>query len=256
VQQFPPASTAGNFYYKAVARVGPKLVSIFDGKTEYTLGTTISHPEVLLNPSVQFPPGYYLYSTPEDALNANVPTSAALFVAPRIIIKCIAWGPVVVPASIRLGSGTVVMAHVRPVEVIPLPLGAKNHLFTRKELTEIKLAHAHKLASPFDASSARNARPLERSPADRDALTQTVLSMESTLRDAARRHMAERTTLTPGFQHLINRSQISGIRRYVLNHTFDHSVLQPPVQQTPVTAETADKDAFIFDEYGQSVKLE
>jgi len=33
-------------------------------------------------------------------------------------------------------------------------------------------------------------------------------------------------------------------------------VLQPPVQQTPVTAETADKDAFIFDEYGQSVKLE
>ncbi len=43
--RYPPVTAAGKFYYKAVARVGTKLMSIYDGVTEYKLNCSMKHPE-------------------------------------------------------------------------------------------------------------------------------------------------------------------------------------------------------------------
>jgi len=226
---FPPPNCAGQVYYKVVARVGPKLISIWDGKTEYQVGVTMRHPPVLMNPKVSAPPGYYLYASAEEALHADIPKTAALFVAPRIILKCLAWEQLPTP-PLRSMQGSIIMRYVRPIEVMPLPFGAKNTNFTDSQLLRIKLKHAYDLAPAFVTDEMRNRHPYTTTTEDSRRLSKSIQTMQAHL-DKERRGQLESQTLTEGLEKLADQSTLTALRRYVRNHTDDHSVLTPPVDE-------------------------
>ena len=76
------------YYYKVVAKTLGRLLSIYDGKTEYILGSTL-HEKVQPNHKG----GYYVYASLEEAIFADVPfKKGGLYIAPRTIIKCMCWG--------------------------------------------------------------------------------------------------------------------------------------------------------------------
>ncbi len=122
------------------------------------------------------PYGYFFYATVDEALQAGFPTSSALYVAPRAILKCMAWGEIPVPSTGNHAK-SLVFTQVRPVEVLDVPLGAKNVQFSRRELTGIKLACARQIFPPFTAATGRNSMPLHRSSADERALSHNVVLM-------------------------------------------------------------------------------
>lgn len=98
--------------YKQVARVGGRLVSIFDGTTEYVLGHVHQHPTGV-------PGGYYAYDTFDEAANARVPATSALRIAPRVVLACRAWG-----ARYRHPrTGKTAYEFLEPLEVLNMPLG-------------------------------------------------------------------------------------------------------------------------------------
>ena len=78
-------------FYKVVAAVGTKLVSIFDGTTEYHLGRIRLAPRGAC--------GYapldccsFVWPTPQQAVNAAFPASAKALHAPRVLAKVTCWG--------------------------------------------------------------------------------------------------------------------------------------------------------------------
>ena len=109
-------------------------------------------------------------------MSARVPSYSALYVSPRIVIKCIAWNDLPVPADAGFGR-SIVCTRVRPIDVIPIPLGAKNTRLTMRQLTSIKLDCARQIYPDFTASHAHNGRPLQRSPADEKALRRNIVQM-------------------------------------------------------------------------------
>lgn len=279
--EFPPASEAGRYYFKAVARVGPRLVSIFDGKTEYIFGSTLAHrdipnaklyvwstpfytkeksPSILLKDPIlslllfynvttiyqcfssveslyiasillypfiltlSSPPGYYVCNSPEEAVTAAIPKTAALYVAPRIIIKCLAWGQITYhpvpgsqPPKNMIGKNTLVFTRIRPLEVIPIPLGAKNTKFSQRELTGIKLQYAREISPPFSATAGRNARPFQRSETDQRALRQNIVVMVGCL--------AVRIAFAPLLPLFLSHLQIIDIHK----QSFLHSLSRCPI---------------------------
>lgn len=86
----PPKTAArlGGEFFKAVARTDDgRLVSIYDGETEYTIGETL-----VQRVGKAHGGGYYVRRTPEGALQADVPPSSALLDAERVVVKVRAEG--------------------------------------------------------------------------------------------------------------------------------------------------------------------
>lgn len=73
--------------YKVVALVDGHLLSIFDGATEYVIGT---RRDQLVLPGRGG--GFYVYRTAEEALRAEFPKRSRLLRAPRALLRCRAHG--------------------------------------------------------------------------------------------------------------------------------------------------------------------
>jgi len=101
-------SREGGIYYKAVAVVDGKFLSIYDGETEYKLG------EMLRQPARQsHGGGYYVYRTIDEAREAAVPGNSKLKDAPRAIIKLECGGN-----YCKYDNGKISFSTVTPVEVV------------------------------------------------------------------------------------------------------------------------------------------
>ena len=106
-----------DFYYKLVAKVGGKYFSIYDGKTEYAVGRKLAQ-KVKSNHQG----GYYCYASLEEAIFADVPYKVGgHYLAPRTVLKCIAWGPFCL-----YEHGKMAFTYILPVEDLGLPIGYKN----------------------------------------------------------------------------------------------------------------------------------
>lgn len=102
-----PTRLSGTFY-KAVALTDDgRMVSIFDGKTEYVIGQ-----ELRQAVRTNHEGGYYVYADVRTAKDADVPASSALRTAKRAIIRVEAKGQYT-----RYGD-KIAFSRVTPVEVV------------------------------------------------------------------------------------------------------------------------------------------
>ena len=78
-------------FYKVVAAVGNKLVSVFDGTTEYHLGRVRLAPRGACGYA---PLGCcsFVHTTPQQAVNAAFPVHAKALHAPRVLAKVTCFG--------------------------------------------------------------------------------------------------------------------------------------------------------------------
>jgi len=97
-----------------VAKVGDKLYSIYDGKTEYTLGQTMTQPVAENHQG-----GFYVYPTMRQAFFADVPfNKGGLYTAPRTLIVCMCWGE-----FIEYGNGKIAFEKLCPIKEIGMQSG-------------------------------------------------------------------------------------------------------------------------------------
>lgn len=104
----PPKREGGDNYFKQVAQTTDnRLVSIFDGETEYKIG-------LILNGHARqdHEGGYYVYSSLESAKNAEFPKGSMAKNLPRKIIRVKAWGN-----YCRYGD-KLSFNHIQPLEII------------------------------------------------------------------------------------------------------------------------------------------
>jgi len=95
--------------YKLVAVVGEgRLMSIFDGVTEYHIGQSLRQ-----TAQQNHGGGYYFYTTEEKARNAVFPENAALREFPRVVLKMVAKGK-----RIKYENGKVSASQVTPCGVV------------------------------------------------------------------------------------------------------------------------------------------
>ena len=106
-----------DFYYKLVAKTQGKYYSIYDGQTEYKIGSQMSQKAMSGHRG-----GYYVYATVKEAIFADVPfKEGGHYIAPRTVIKCICWG-----AFVQYSNGKIAFSHLLPVADLGLPLGYKS----------------------------------------------------------------------------------------------------------------------------------
>ena len=82
-----PRREGGDTYYKVVACVNGRYLSIFDGETEYRIGEELH--EV---PRQGHQGGYYVYPTVKAAQTADLPRTSRLLDAPRALLRVRAEG--------------------------------------------------------------------------------------------------------------------------------------------------------------------
>lgn len=98
--------------FKQVAVLGGRLLSVYDGTTEYAVGQPI-----------RAPASEWLYACPsfDEAVAAPLPARSQLRLAPRAVLRCVAWGELVVGA--HCNPRKLATEWLRPEEVLALPLG-------------------------------------------------------------------------------------------------------------------------------------
>lgn len=105
-----------DYYYKLVAKLHGKYLSIFDPSVEYKINT-----ELVEKALPDHKGGYYVYATPKEAVFADVPCKpGGLFMAPRTVLKVQAWGDFVV-----YDNGKLSFSHIVPIADLGLPRGYK-----------------------------------------------------------------------------------------------------------------------------------
>lgn len=82
-----PTREGGENYYKAVAVVDGRFVSIFDGETEYAIGQELKQAA-----RQDHSGGFYVYKSIDEAQDVRVPSSSKLQNAPRAILRVKAEG--------------------------------------------------------------------------------------------------------------------------------------------------------------------
>lgn len=105
----PPKREGGENYYKAVA-VTPdgRLVSIFDGETEYRIGAELHESAHRGHTG-----GYYVYTTLDLARNATVPDKSVAKDLPRAFLRCAASGQ-----YCRYDGSKLAFSRITPLEVV------------------------------------------------------------------------------------------------------------------------------------------
>mmetsp|Transcript_76978 Transcript_76978/g.178552 ORF Transcript_76978/g.178552 Transcript_76978/m.178552 type:complete len:139 (+) Transcript_76978:138-554(+) len=101
--------------YKVVAKVGPRYLSIWAGDSaEYVLG--VQRREEARS---QHRGGLYICRTAEAAARHHIPAHAGgLFVAPRVVLRCLCEGPFV-----EYLGGKVACSGLTPLQELKLPRG-------------------------------------------------------------------------------------------------------------------------------------
>lgn len=111
------AAAGSSTYYKVVAEVNGKYLSIFDGRTEYKLRRTTAPPDgCWVSPS--------LTAVTQHAL--RLPLRSALLDVPRVILRVSGWNASGIPPRIPDGhpaltdaDNKLLVSHVMPVDVLP-----------------------------------------------------------------------------------------------------------------------------------------
>jgi hypothetical protein len=108
-QHRPPNREGGELYYKMVARLEDgRLVSIYNGRTEYVLGQTL-----IEQARKEHGGGYYVYNSPQAARWAVLPTNSRVRNAPQVLLRLRAEGNYV-----RYDNGKLAFSRVTPLEII------------------------------------------------------------------------------------------------------------------------------------------
>jgi len=117
------------YYFKMVAKLGDRYLSIFDGKTEYSLGQILHEP---CEPN--HGGGYYVYPTMKQAVFADIPHNKdGLYMAPRTILVCICWGDYV-----EYGNGKIAFSYICPTKELPLDRGYIATKTARRQIEDTK----------------------------------------------------------------------------------------------------------------------
>jgi len=103
-----PAREGGDGYYKVVARDGDRLVSIYDGETEYVVGRELAEAA-----RQDHGGGFYVYDSPEAARSAPFPARSALADAERVLLRVRAAG-----SYCRYANGKLAFSRITPLEVV------------------------------------------------------------------------------------------------------------------------------------------
>lgn len=103
----PKREGQGGTYFKAVALVGERLLSIFDGSTEYVPGLELREPARQKHGG-----GFYVYRSPKEALRAAVPKESELYDSPRVILSVKAEGQYCV-----YENGKLAFSRITPIKV-------------------------------------------------------------------------------------------------------------------------------------------
>jgi hypothetical protein len=105
----PPVREGGENYYKAVAITEDgRMVSIYDGKTEYRIGET-----VVQAARQDHNGGIYVYPSLERARRVSVPDSSAAKDLPRAILRVRAEGN-----YCKYDNGKIAFSRVTPLEIV------------------------------------------------------------------------------------------------------------------------------------------
>jgi len=115
----PPKREGGDCYYKAVAVLADgRLVSIYDGETEYRVGVTLNGCA-----RQDHGGGYYVYPSIEAARNCSVPNTSKASHLPRIILRVRAEG-----TYCRYDNGKLSFSRITPTEEVEgvLPVARRN----------------------------------------------------------------------------------------------------------------------------------
>jgi len=105
-------------YYKVVALVDGRPLSVYDGVTEYSIGQTIMHPT-----GEDHRGGLYVSPTVEGCLRRDMdmfPSESVLLGAPRAIAKVLAWNHTRAAEPVRYGT-KLAFTYVRTAELLPYP---------------------------------------------------------------------------------------------------------------------------------------
>ena len=118
----PP--TWAKTYYKAVAAVdnGKRYVSVYDGMTEYAVGSTVFQPH-----GPNHTGGLYVYRTAEACLRADeetFPSASAMLNQPRALARVKAWNETRDMEPIRYGD-KLAYAFVQVEAILPYPVSWK-----------------------------------------------------------------------------------------------------------------------------------
>lgn len=97
-------------YWKLVARVDGRLLSIYDGATEYHVGRTM-----IQRARQDHGGGYYVYASQAEALQAEFPRDAKLRDAEKVLLRCHCAG-----SYCRYDNGKVAFGRVTPVEAVDI----------------------------------------------------------------------------------------------------------------------------------------
>jgi len=104
-----PKREGGENYYKAVAVVDGRYLSIFDGVTEYVIGQELKQAA-----RQDHSGGYYVYASVADAQSVSVPDRSKLSDAPRVILRIKAEG------TYCRYENKLAFSRITPVEVVNL----------------------------------------------------------------------------------------------------------------------------------------
>ena len=97
--------------YKTVAKTPEKLISVYDGKTEYKIGETINDTVSTRTQNICSGGGIFVHTTAKKAEAQGFPDNSAAADLPRVILKGYAWGK-------KNEDGKIAVEHFQPVEIV------------------------------------------------------------------------------------------------------------------------------------------
>jgi hypothetical protein len=187
-------------YFKLVAFLDGKYLSIYDGQTEYRLGVTLSQPcdqdhkggyfvyrfENIRDfktvtcvcirwwvwkcwDEAKLECGWSAFRSQAEAQLADLPRCSRLFIAPRVILQCLAWGD-----CVEYDNGKLAFGFLLPLAIIPSTAGytcnkvRRLYSVTPARFTERSMIARHTIGqggktTPLGASDLQRERQITRS---------------------------------------------------------------------------------------------
>lgn len=105
-------SARSRWFFKAVAKIGGRYMSIFDGQTEFKLGERIERV-----PAMGHRGAFFAYESIERAREASFPKSSQLLNADRVLLRVRGNAP---HAETKRAHGKVMLWAMTPLEEVPL----------------------------------------------------------------------------------------------------------------------------------------
>lgn len=122
-----------SYYWMQVARIGPDLVNIEDGRIQYGIHQAYENGN------------HVVYRSAMEAKAAKVNPQGELFIAPRALLKCLAWG------ACTETNSYLVFQNIKPIEASPMQFGYLNHSFSQRKHTEIVLDQTRRRMPRFES---------------------------------------------------------------------------------------------------------